>query len=62
MHPSRTLDGGMDVHHDALAVASVANDPDAAVVFRGALGASTRRGRAAHPDAAVETQAPGLGL
>jgi transposase len=38
MPPSSTLDGGMDVHTESLAVASVAKDHDAAVVSLGAIG------------------------
>jgi transposase len=38
MHQSSTLDVGMDVHKDAIAVAYVAQDHDAEVVFLGAIG------------------------
>ena len=38
MHQPRTLDGGLEVHTDALAVAYGAADPPPAVVFRGAMG------------------------
>src|SRR5512145_1761148 len=38
MHQSRTLLIGMDVHKDAIAVAYVANDRDAEVVFLGTMG------------------------
>src|ERR671925_279910 len=38
MPQSRTLDGGMDVHNDSIAVASVAKAPSAEVVFLGAMG------------------------
>src|SRR5215510_10015070 len=42
MHQSRTLDVGMDVHQDASAVASIAEDSPPEVVSLGALG--TRQG------------------
>jgi transposase len=38
MRQSRTLDIGMDVHHDSMAVADVAQDHGAAVTYRGTLG------------------------
>ena len=38
MHQSSTLDIGMDVHQDSMAVAYVAKDHDAAVVALGPLG------------------------
>ena len=42
MHQSSTLDIGLDVHKDAIAVAYVAKDHDAAVVYLGTIG--TRHG------------------
>ncbi len=42
MPESSTLDVGMDVHHEAIAVASVAKNPDAEVSYLGSLG--TRHG------------------
>ncbi|RPJ36295.1 MAG: IS110 family transposase, partial [Planctomycetaceae bacterium] len=38
MSPSRTLFIGMDVHKDSIAVASVAQDHGAEVVYLGAIG------------------------
>ena len=38
MHQARTLDIGMEVHKDSIAVAYVAKDHDAEVVSRGTLG------------------------
>jgi transposase len=38
MHQSSTLYIGMDVHKDAIAVAYVAKDHDAAVVYLGTIG------------------------
>jgi transposase len=49
MHPARTLSVGMDVHHDASAVASVADDHPPDGVFLGVMGprpgASDQRSR-----------------
>jgi methylmalonyl-CoA mutase cobalamin-binding subunit len=38
MHPSTTLSSGMDVHHDASAVAEVAQDHGAEVISLGTMG------------------------
>jgi hypothetical protein len=38
MHQSSTLDVGLDVHNDSLAVASVAQDRWAAITSLGAIG------------------------
>jgi transposase len=38
MHQSSTLDVGLDVHKDSLAVAYVAKDHDAAVIYLGTIG------------------------
>ena len=38
MHQSRTLDVGMDVHKESIAVAYVAKDHDAAVLSLGTFG------------------------
>ena len=38
MQPSRTRSGGLDVHTDAIAVASVAPEHGAEVICRGTIG------------------------
>jgi hypothetical protein len=42
MRPSRTLDLGLAVHQDSIAVASIAQEHGAEVIDRGAIG--TRQG------------------
>jgi transposase len=38
LHHSSTLYVGLDVHKDSIAVASIAKDPDAEVIYLGATG------------------------
>jgi hypothetical protein len=58
MRPSRTRDLGLDVHQEAIAVASVAHDHRAEVTARGTMG--TRPGDLAHLVRTLPSQAKPL--
>jgi hypothetical protein len=58
MPQSRTLYVGLDVHKDSIAVASVANDHDAAVIYLGTIG--TRQCDIDHLVRKLQSKAPHL--
>ena len=60
MHHSRTLDVGLDVHKDAIAVADVAKDHDAEVIDLGTMGTRPCDIDQLGAHAAGKRQAPGL--